>query len=366
LRPHRAPLFLALGLGLLLTAATGRAQVTPSTTPDPSTSKAEDPDTAELNRALAAAAFGEEAARNTLAATSDFAPRPFLRGFNASVSTTSQHDSAGGWQSILTPSLAFRFNRHFSVFAGLPVYSYINIVELISTTPTTPTAPGLAPAPGIAPAPPVPPTPPTYIYGYRKRNFLLGDTNISAQYGTWFRPFGYGLTATLGLPSGDDNNGLGAGQVTWNLNNHFERPLSRRLTPELELGIGNSSNLVDPTVRKTYTDVGANAHFQVGMNLQLRRSISFTSNLFEELPMSTQTFTSTTTNGKKGRELQTFTTISSQSVGEDNGFLNTLDIPLSPHVTLSAFYNRSLRNRIDTAGFSFTFLLKPPRTTETR
>ena len=58
--------------------------------------------------------------------------------------------------------------------------------------------------------------------------------------------------------------------------------------------------------------------------------------------------------------MRVVTTTSSKSVGEDNGFLNTLDIPLSGHVTLSGFYNRSLRSHIDTAGFSFTFLLKAP------
>ena len=36
-----------------------------------------------------------------------------------------------------------------------------------------------------------------------------------------------------------------------------------------------------------------------------------------------------------------------------------LDIPLNRHITLSGFYNRSLRNKIDTAGFSLTFLLRP-------
>ncbi len=59
--------------------------------------------------------------------------------------------------------------------------------------------------------------------------------------------------------------------------------------------------------------------------------------------------------GKKGKQV---TTSTQKSIGEDNGFNNTLNIPLNGHVMLSGFYNRSLRNKIDTAGLSLTFLLR--------
>jgi len=56
------------------------------------------------------------------------------------------------------------------------------------------------------------------------------------------------------------------------------------------------------------------------------------------------------------------TTATNIDPGEDNGFITSLDIPLSPHVTLSGFYNRSLRDHDDVAGFSFTYILRaPPR-----
>ena len=71
---------------------------------------------------------------------------------------------------------------------------------------------------------------------------------------------------------------------------------------------------------------------------------------------------STTIKGKKK-----VTTATNTDPGEDNGFITSLDIPLSPHVTLSGFYSRSLRDHDDVGGFSFTFLLRaPPRLTEVR
>ena len=353
------PVFLGLALycGLLVASRCSQAQAVtanPLTTcikSPPAAVKAEDDEGAELNRALAAAAFGDGTPRSTSPLpTTDLGPVglvPYIRGFTASLTTTSQHDSAGGWQSILTPTIAYRFGRHFSALVQIPVYSYINIFGIQSVTPAKGDVPLLN------------------DYGFKKRNFLLGDTSIFGQYEARFRPFDYNLTTTLGAPSGDDDNGLGAGQVTYNINNHFEHGFGNWFTPELELGLGNSPNLVDPRVRKSYIAVGTNAHFEAGVNLQLPFHMNFNSEAFEELPLGTVSVTSTTTNGKKGKKLKTITTTTNKSVGEDNGFLNTLDIPLTDHLTLSGFYNRSLRNKIDTAGFSFTFLLRgPPRGSE--
>ncbi len=295
-----------------------------------------------MQTATSLRALDDEAGSTTASATTnDSGPVgivPLRPGFNMSLGTTSQHDSAGGWSSVLTPNVAFRFNRHFSANTGVPVYAYVNVYEVTLKS----THPQLTPD----------------TYGYAIENFLLGDTTLAGEFEAHSSFLDYNVTATMGIPTGDDNRGLGAGQFTYNVNNHFERPLFDWFTPDVELGIGDSPNLVDSRVRKSYIDVGTNAHFQVGANFQLPFNLSFTSEAFEELPLSTQTITSTTTNGKKGKQLKIITTTSTKSVGEDNGFINTLDIPLSGHVTLSGFYNRSLRNKIDTAGFSFTFLLR--------
>ena len=83
--------------------------------------------------------------------------------------------------------------------------------------------------------------------------------------------------------------------------------------------------------------------------------MSFEADAYEELPLAKNLVYSTTIRGKKK-----ITTATNTDPGEDNGFITSLDIPLSPHLTLSGFYNRSLRDHIDVSGFSFTFLLKPP------
>lgn len=301
-------------------------------------------ESAALTQALASVADESAGSKSASSSTNDEGPAgivPFTKGFNASLGTTNQHDSSDGWSSILTPNLAYRFNRHFSINGGLPVFGYIDVV----TTKNTKNAQGVITK---------------TISSFETHKFLLGDTTVTGAFDSHSRLFDYTLSTTMGIPTGDDANGLGAGQFTYEFNNHFEHPLGDYFTPDLELGIGDSTSLTDTRILKSYTDVGTNAHFQLGLGVSLPFNINFESDAYEDLPLGTQTVTSTTTNGKKGKQLKIITTSKQEGIGEDNGFINTLDIPLNGHITLSGFYNRSLRNRIDTAGFSLTFLLRAP------
>jgi hypothetical protein len=261
---------------------------------------------------------------------------PYTKGFNLSLGTTSQHDSSNGWSSLLSPGVAYRFNRRFSLDASIPIYDYINIDQTKGTKAK-----------------------PVFVQSVH--HFVVGDTAITAQLDT-HRFLDYTASVTLGLPSGNTTYGLGAGQSTYDINNHFEHYLFDFFTPDIELGIGDSSALVDSRIRKSYTSVGTIAHFQAGASFDLPFNMNFEADAYEILPLDASTIYSTTGKGKRKVTVATGTT-----VAEDNGFITSLDIPLNPHVILSGFYNRSLRAHDDVAGFSFTFLLKaPPRIPEIR
>jgi hypothetical protein len=301
-------------------------------------SKAVD-DAAELQAQLAFIAGDKDSAADTAAANS-LGPAgmvPITRGFNASLTTSSQHDAAGGWSNILSPNVAYRFDRHFSLNAGLSTFPYINVV----TTTDTKNAKGVVTKTTSA---------------LQTRKFLLSDTVVNGSFDAHSHLLDYNLTATLGLPTGDDNDGLGAGQVTYAFTNHFEHPLGDYFTPDIEIGIDDSPTLLTPRLRKSYIVIGESAHFQAGVDISLPWwNMEFETDAYEELPIGANSLKSTTTKGKKGKQV---TTTTPESIGEDNGFTNTLDIPLTAHTTLSGFYNRSLRNHDDTAGFSLTFLLR--------
>ena len=79
---------------------------------------------------------------------------------------------------------------------------------------------------------------------------------------------GYDGTVSMGLPSGNTDYGLGAGQVTFNINNHFEKSVGI-FSPDIELGYGDTSRLIDQRVLKSYVAVGPLAHFQAGTTIDL-------------------------------------------------------------------------------------------------
>jgi hypothetical protein len=264
------------------------------------------------------------------ATTNDSGPAgivPYVRGFNASIGTSSQHDSSDGWSSELSPTVAYRLNKYFSADASALWYMYINIDANVGTKAKP-------------------------VFGYTPEKAVFGDTTLSAHLDVTKFTIGYNATVSMGLPSGNTAYGLGAGQVTYNFNNHFEKRLGI-FTPDIEMGYGDTSNLIDSRVTKSYISVGPLAHFQAGTSVDLPWNMSFEADAYEELPLAKNIVYSTTGKGKKK-----VTTSTNEDPAEDNGFITSLDIPISRHVIMSGFYDRSLIDHDDIGGFSFTFLLR--------
>jgi len=254
---------------------------------------------------------------------------PYAKGFNASLATSSQHDASSGWSSLFTPNVAYRLNRYLSADASIPIYAYVNVYTNVGTAAKP-------------------------VYSYLSKNGAVGDTSLNVHGDVNFWTIDYDGTISLGLPSGNTAYGLGAGQATFNVNNHFEKAFDF-FTPDIELGYGDSSSLVNQAIRKDYVAVGPQAHFQAGATFDLPFNMSFEAEAYEELPLATDLVYSTTGKGKKKK-----TTATNIGPAEDNGFTTNLDIPIQRHITLSGFYSRSLRDHDDVAGFSLTFLLKAP------
>lgn len=254
---------------------------------------------------------------------------PSDHGFNSTLAATTQHDSSNGWSSLLTPNIAYRFNRYLSADASLPIYDYINI-DVNRGTRAKP------------------------VYKYVTRHGALADTALAVHLDTHPSFVDYTFTAAMGLPTGKPAYGLGAGQLTYNINDHFEKGLGI-FTPDIEIGIGDSSSFLGQRVRKSYIAVGTLASFQAGSSIDLPFNMDFEADAYEQLPIDPSTIYSTTGRGKKK-----VTVAAGQTAAEDNGFTTSLDIPFVSHLTLSCFYNRSLRLQDDVGGFTLTFLLRPP------
>jgi len=261
---------------------------------------------------------------------------PRATGFNASVISSSQYDSITGWANVLTPSLAWRFNRYLSADVATPLFMYMRSQRVIVPT-------------GGRPA---------YLDTTVRRD-LPGDTTMAAHISS--KGFTMGrlgdfynvVTGSLSAPTGSVEDGIGAGKVTYNVTNHLQS--ASFFAPYVDLGIGSTSRLQNRRVQRAQTSRGQLANFGVGVSMLLPHASTVYLEGYEQLPLGNQTVYQV--DPRTGRPTATQ---DRNGLAEDNGINLSLDIPVSPHVTWSAFYSRGLRLHEDTTGFALTFILRNP------
>jgi hypothetical protein len=254
-----------------------------------------------------------------------------LHGWNAGATFSGVHDSVTGWATLFTPAIGYSFNDTFSIDATIPIYMY-RLAESRSTHPK----------------------PNAQLVNQRGEpgDIVFG---LHAQFVP--RQFQYQLTGLFTAPTGDEAYGLTTGRVTFDISNYFQRSFGR-ITPNLEVGGGDSSTLVNRIVTKNYTSLGPLAHFQLGLGFDLFRGMSFETEAYEQLPIGDQKIYGPSRNGKA-------TVVTGHNVTEDNGFTNSLDVPLTRQFTLSGYYSRSLRLHTDTTAVGLSYVLRStPNTTE--
>ncbi len=252
-----------------------------------------------------------------------------LRGANGGLTITGLHDAATGWSTLWQPAFGYSFNDHFAIDVTIPIYMY----RLSGSTLANP-------------------KPNALLLPHRGE---FGDTIFGVH--ALFQPrwFTYETTLTATAPTGDDANGLSTGRATFDLSNLFEYSF-RSVTPTLELGVGDSTTLVNRLVNKNYTSLGPISHFGIGASLPLPLGWSIQTGAYEVLPIGDQKIYQSVK--RKGT---TTLVVTGHNVTEDNGFTNSLDIPLDRHTTLSAYYSRSLRQHDDIVSFSLTYVLRGTR-----
>lgn len=264
-------------------------------------------------------------------------------GLNAGVTYSGVHSSAVGWYSVMTPAVNYTFSRRFSADASSSIYFHHPILNPnTSTAATQPLVDG-----GIN----------------------AGDTLIG--FHAFFEPGSLQdtVTASLTAPTGDKANGFGTGQPTYDFSNHLERYFNQ-LGVLVDLGAGDSSGLFNNLVFKDYNSVGGLAHFETGLVYWFPRRTYFEAVAYEQLPLGSQTVYQIVARGgdvrgnedSGGGNPPTPTPppvpIKISPVVEDNGFTTFAGIPLSEYFTLSGYYNRSLRQHLDTVSFGVTYVVR--------
>lgn len=250
-----------------------------------------------------------------------------LRGFNAGLTSSAVHDSSIGWYSIVTPAVSYTVSPKYSADVSLSIYPY----RL---------------APNENPAA-------TASQRLITTHADLGDTLIGLHGYFSSHAFQHTITASLTAPTGNREDGLGTGRVTFDLRDHIERYL-HQTGFVLDLGAGNSSGLFNRLVMDQSSSLGPIAHFQTGIIVWLPGGNYLQSIAYEQLPIGDQKIYGVVS--APGKPSQTVVT--GRSVTEDNGFTTSLGVPLSSHVTLASYYNRSLRLHLDTVSIGLTYVLK--------
>jgi hypothetical protein len=258
-----------------------------------------------------------------------------LAGFNAGVSFFGVHNSAIGWFEVASPAVNYTFSPRFSVDASTPVY----LRRYVEKSPVPPQTVG------------------TLVLDADD----AGDTLMG--FHANFNPdkLIYTATASMTAPTGNRAVGFGAGKPTFDFDNHLQR-YAGQAAFLLDLGIGDSSTLINNLVTQNYTSVGKLAHFQMGAMVWIFRRYSLQSVAYEELPFGSQTVYTVVNPDNRaappGPGGLPSNVSTSAGASEDNGFTTSAGIPLASHLTLSGYYNRSLRRHEDTVSMGLTYVLR--------
>jgi hypothetical protein len=250
-----------------------------------------------------------------------------FRGFNAGLSFAQVHDSSAGWYDLLTPAFSYRISRHYSIDASVSLYPYRRVQEQASQ-------------------------------GAQQTQLLVHNWDLCdmliGTHASFDLPFGRNtLTGAFTIPTGNRSDDLGTGRVTFDFSDHLEHYV-KRTGFLLDVGGGDSSGLFNRIVSNNDTSLGAVAHFQTGLVVYLPWSSHIQSVAYELLPIGSQKLFATV--GPQGGEA--FPVVSGNGISEDNGFTTSMGIPLTDHVFVGGYYNRSLRQRTDTVSFGATYVLR--------
>jgi hypothetical protein len=225
---------------------------------------------------------------------------------------------------ILSSSVAYHFDPHFSVGIGVPVY----FDQATSPTGTTTSS---------------------------------GVGNVFATVrAAWKNPrVSYATALTGTAPSGNTNKGLSTGHATYDWDNRLDHNVSL-FTPFIDAGVANS--IMDTRFfQRPFTSYGNLAHFEAGTDIDLSHSFSLTLSGYDIAPWGTQTIISRVVTAgtagnppgiKHGRAFEgSHSTTGTASLTNDDGYTAGLNFSPRPYLDLDLGYTRSVHYALNTVSF---------------
>ncbi|MBZ5579398.1 MAG: hypothetical protein LAP40_22790 [Acidobacteriia bacterium] len=235
----------------------------------------------------------------------------------------------------LDTTVGYKFNSHFSVDGGIPVY-------FVRPSSSATAATGTSSSNGIGNV-------------YAQLRLTLANPAVN---------FASTLTGTA--PTGDRATGFSTGHATVDWSNYFDRSFSR-LTPFANLGIANSVSDTMFFIRP-YTTYGLVTHVEGGARYRLVRMLSVGASAYGIEPSGQQTVVSrivkskqggsVNSGGSKGGVFETANvTTGSADIAKDHGFSTWAQIQPGGSIEVYAGYSRSTQYALDTIFFGISLNL---------
>lgn len=256
-----------------------------------------------------------------------------LTHLNAAVAFDGVYDGSIGWHAMTTPMVRYTQSVRWSADVSLPIYPYLRVDQIDLQLMKEQLQPSYA---------------------------ELGDMQIGVHAGFYPRSLWQTVTASFTLPTGDRGNGLGTGKPTFDLSDLLERRI-RHGSLLADVGVGDSAGLSNNLVPKDYSSVGGLAHFQGGISCELAGGAVAQLIGYEQLPFGSQkiyTISDSEYGYPKISANVSSVQITSDTRSEDNGLTLVGVIPVSDHLSLTSYYNRSLRHNLDTVSLGFVWVMR--------
>jgi len=233
----------------------------------------------------------------------------------------------------LDSNLGWDFNKHFGVFAGVPVY-FANIpAQTAAATGTGATGGGAA----------------TATSGSTTNNGL-GNVYMGFAVKAPNPTLDYAMAVTASAPTGSTSKGFSTGRAGLDWTNRFEHAFDR-LTPFFEGGL---SNTVPDTafLARPFTSLGAVSHLEEGADYQLVKRFYAGGSGYQIVPFGNQKVFSKLDGKGKGKNPFDQNAVSSGSdLTRENGFNTWVAFEPTSIMRLELGYTRSLT--FDLSSFAF-------------
>ena len=237
----------------------------------------------------------------------------------------------------LDSNLGWDFNKHFGVFAGVPVY-VTNVPRSTTTNGTTTTANTSQTNSGIGNA---------YL------GFILKAPNPILDYAS---------SVTAYAPTGSVAKGFSTGRVGVDWTNRFEHTF-HGLTPFF---VGGLSNTVPDSVffARPFTSLGAVSHLEEGAEYQLVKHFYAGGSGYQIVPFGSQkVFSKLSGKGKGKNPFDTSTVSTGNDLTRENGFSTWVELEPSSIARIELGYTRSMTFDLNSFGFNLRMnvgkLLRP-------